>query len=73
MAYAALKRGYDLPLLKDAHTTRMIELNDGVRIEARNIIQELNIVMTWLSYPGRKTSTATAEEVEFATPPVQAF
>jgi hypothetical protein len=64
---------YDLTLIKDAHTTRTIELDNGVRIEAANIIQELNIVMTWLSYPGRKTSTATADEVEFATPPAQAF
>jgi hypothetical protein len=24
--------------------------------------------MTWLSYPGRRNGTATAEEVDFATP-----
>jgi nicotinamidase-related amidase len=65
-AYAALDRGYDLTLINNAHTTGSIELDNGVRIEATHIIQELNIVMKWISYPGRRTGTATAEEVEFA-------
>lgn len=64
-AYGALDRGYDLTLIKDAHTTESIELEDGTRIEAANIIRELNIVMTWVSYPGRTNGTATAEEVGF--------
>ena len=45
-AYGALDRGYDLTLIKDAHTTETIELEDGTRIEAANIIHELNIAMT---------------------------
>jgi len=65
-AYAALDRGYDLTLINDAHTTGTIELDNGAKIEAANIIQELNIAMTWLNYPGRKNGTATANEVEFA-------
>lgn len=67
-AYAALERGYDLTLIKDAHTTSTLELDNGVRIEAANVVQELNVAMTWLSYPGRSNGTATAEGVEFATP-----
>jgi len=67
-AYGALDRGYDLTLIEDAHTTGTMELDSGVRIEAADIVQELNIAMTWLSYPGRTNRTATAEEVEFATP-----
>lgn len=67
-AYGALDRGYDLTLVKDAHTTGTIELKNGVRIEAANLVLELNLAMTWLSYPGRKNGTATAEEVDFATP-----
>jgi nicotinamidase-related amidase len=67
-AYGALDRGYDLTLVKDAHTTGTIELENGVRIEAAGIVQELNIGMTWVSYPGRKSGIATAEEVDFATP-----
>ena len=64
-AYGALDRGYDLTLVKDAHTTRDIDLGDGTRIEAMNIVKELNIVMTWLRYPGRKSGTASAEELTF--------
>lgn len=66
-AYGALERGYDLTLIKDAHTTGTMELDNGVTIEAVNVIQELNIAMTWLSYPGRTNGTATAEEVDFAS------
>ena len=67
-AYGALERGYDLTLIKDAHTTGTMELDDGARIEAANVIRELNIAMTWVSYPGRTNGTATVEEVDFATP-----
>ena len=64
-AYAALDRGYDLTLLKDAHTTESIDLGDGSRVEASSIVADLNIAMKWLSYPGRSNSTANAEEVDF--------
>ena len=67
-AYGALDRGYDLTLVEDAHTTGAMELENGVTIDAAHIIQELNVVMTWVSYPGRKNGAATAEEVDFATP-----
>ena len=66
-AYGALERGYDLTLIQDAHTTSNLALNDGVNIEAENIIRELNVAMTWVSYPGRTNGTAKAEEVDFAT------
>jgi nicotinamidase-related amidase len=67
-AYGALERGYDLTLIKDAHTTETMELDNGSRIEAAQIIADLNIAMTWLSYPGRTNGTATAEEVDFVPP-----
>lgn len=67
-AYGALDRGYDLTLIKDAHTTDTMELDNGMRIEAANVIQELNIAMTWLNYPGRTNGTATTEEIDFALP-----
>lgn len=67
-AYGALERGYDLTLIKDAHTTETMVLDDGVRVEAPSVIQELNIAMTWLSYPGRTNGTATAEQVNFSMP-----
>jgi nicotinamidase-related amidase len=67
-AYGALHRGYDLTLIDDAHTTGTIPLENGSEIEAASIIQELNIAMTWVSYPGRTNGTAAAEEVDFGTP-----
>lgn len=65
-AHAALERGYDLTLLNDAHTTGTVVLEDGTRIEAKDIVDELNLAMTWMSYPGRSTTTARAGEVIFA-------
>jgi nicotinamidase-related amidase len=66
-AYAALERGYDLTLVSDAHTTSTMELDGGAKIEAASVIADLNVAMTWLSYPGRRTSTAKAEALDFAT------
>ena len=66
-AYGALERGYDLTLIKDAHTTSSMDLEDGARIEAENVVHELNIAMTWVSYPGRTNGTASAEQVDFHT------
>ena len=65
-AYGALDRGYDLTLIKDAHTTGTIELDNGAKIEAESVVNDLNVAMKWLSYPGRTNSTATADEVAFA-------
>lgn len=65
-AYGALDRGYDLTLLKDAHTTETMEFNDGSKIEAVDIIRELNIAMTWLSYPGRSNDTISVYNLDFA-------
>jgi nicotinamidase-related amidase len=67
-AYGALDRGYDLTLVKDAHTTTTMDLGNGTRIEAASVIDDLNLAMIWLTYPGRKNGTATAEEVDFAAP-----
>lgn len=64
-AYGALDRGYDLTLIKDAHTTGTIEREDGTSIEAVDIIHELNTVMEWLSYPGRTNRAVSAGEIDF--------
>ncbi len=65
-AYAALERGYDLTLVSDAHTTGSMVLDDGTTIDAADVVRELNLAMTWLSYPGRTNGTATAEAVDFS-------
>ena len=64
-AYAALERGYDLILIEDAHTTRTIELQNDRKIKAEDIIDELNIVMEWVSYPGRKNRSVSAADLDF--------
>ena len=65
-AYAALDRGYDLTLLKDAHTTAPLDLEDGSRVEAASMISDLNVAMKWLSYPGRKNATASVDAFDYA-------
>ena len=65
-AYGALERGYDLTLIKDAHTTETIVFDDGTKLEAAVIILDLNIAMKWLSYPGRTNTTEEAGKIEFA-------
>jgi nicotinamidase-related amidase len=67
-AYGALDRGYDLTRIKDAHTTADIDLGDGSKIDAANIVTDLNIAMRWLEYPGRVNGTASADTVDFSTP-----
>ena len=64
--YAALDRGYDLTLVKDAHTTDSMTRADGSVIEARGIVDDLNVAMTWLEYPGRKTQAFAVDELVFA-------
>jgi nicotinamidase-related amidase len=64
-AYASLERGYDLCLIGDAHTTETMDFGDGVVIEAKDIIVELNTAMQWVEYPDRTNETLNAKEFEF--------
>ena len=45
-----------------------MELDNGTKIQAPNVIDELNVCMTWVRYPGCTNSTATAENIAFASP-----
>ena len=45
-----------------------MELGGGKRLEAAGIVDDLNIAMTWLSYPGRRNGTAPARTVDFTKP-----
>jgi nicotinamidase-related amidase len=65
-AYGALERGYDVTLVKDAHSTGTMTLDDGTRIEAETVVRELNVAMTWLEYPGRANGTAAAAALDFS-------
>jgi nicotinamidase-related amidase len=66
-AFAALERGYDLTLVTDAHTTTATELEDGEVIEAESLVKELNVAMTWLTYPGRKNMAVNTEALDFSS------
>jgi nicotinamidase-related amidase len=68
-AYGALDRGYDLTLVKDAHTTGDTELEGGFKLVAEQLVQDLNLVMRWISYPGRQSGTALADDVVFEGAP----
>jgi nicotinamidase-related amidase len=65
-AYAALERGYDLTLIDDAHTTRSIERQNGGKIAAADIVDELNVVMEWVSHPGRSNCSVLSVDLDFA-------
>lgn len=65
-AYGALDRGYDVTLIDDGHTTGSIKFGNGGVIEAADIIEELNVAMTWLTYPGRENRAISAAELQFA-------
>ena len=65
-AYAALERGYDLTLLKDGHTTASIDRGNGTCVEAEGIVDDLNVAMAWVDYPGRKSQAVTVDELAFA-------
>lgn len=57
-AHGALERGYDLTLVSDGHTT------DGD--DAATVVEDLNTVMRWVAYADVRSTTETAEEVDFA-------
>ncbi|HET7260582.1 MAG TPA: isochorismatase family protein [Casimicrobiaceae bacterium] len=67
-AYGALDRGFDVTLLSDAHTTENIELSPGRVVDAQSVVDDLNVAMRWLSYPGRTNAVATAAGADFARP-----
>jgi nicotinamidase-related amidase len=64
-AYGALDRGFDITLISDAHTTQDMELEPGRVVEARSVIDDLNVAMRWLSYPGRSNAAVPVAEATF--------
>lgn len=62
-SYAALDRGYDLTLIKDGHSTEDIEFEDGHVVTAASMIDDLNVTMRWIGFPGRESTTVKAEEL----------
>jgi len=65
-AYGALDRGYDVTLIKDAHTTDTMESENGIKIDAETVIEDLNVAMTWLTYPGRTNKAVSVKEIDLS-------
>lgn len=64
-AYGALERGFDVTLISDGHTTQDMELAPGRVVEARSVVDDLNVAMRWLAYPGRSNAAVPAAEAAF--------
>jgi nicotinamidase-related amidase len=65
-AYAALERGYDLTLVGDAHTTADLELDEGRRVDARAMVDDLNLTMRWLEVPDRRSRCVPSHQLDFS-------
>ncbi|MBI3429409.1 MAG: isochorismatase family protein [Actinobacteria bacterium] len=60
-SHAALERGYDITLIKDAHTTSDVKWHN-FDIHAPEIIDDLNLSFLDYHLPGRKADTVTTAE-----------
>jgi nicotinamidase-related amidase len=67
-AYGALDRGFDVTLLSDAHTTEDMDYAPGKVLRAEALIDELNLALRYLSYPGRVNRVLSSAELDFSTP-----
>lgn len=63
-SHAALERGYDVTLIKDAHTTSDGEGDSGP-LMAVTVIDEMNRAFQNYTLPGRSASVMTAGEISF--------
>ena len=63
-SHAALERGYDVTLVKDAHTTTDGPGDSGM-IFASSIVDEMNRSFQNYDLPGRSASTVTTGEISF--------
>ena len=60
--YRAVGEGFDVTLVGDAHTTESIDW-DGVQVEAESMINDLNLTMQFLEWPGQKVTTLDTDAV----------
>lgn len=64
-AYSALERGYDLTLAGDAHTTSSLALGPDRTLDAADIIGELNVGLSGVSYPGVANQVSPTAQIGF--------
>jgi nicotinamidase-related amidase len=63
-ATSALAHGYDVALVRDAHTTCAANVDSGV-IEAESVIDFVNNHFATMRYPGRHLEVISAADVNF--------
>ncbi len=63
-AHAALAKGFDVTLVRDAHTTGPLHLA-GRDVDAEVIIDFVNEHFAYLTYPGRDVRAVNADHVEW--------
>ncbi|MFZ2227396.1 MAG: isochorismatase family protein [Candidatus Nanopelagicaceae bacterium] len=63
-SHAALERGYDVTLIKDAHTTSDVKWKT-FDVHASDIIDDLNLSFWDYKLPGRSANAASTSEVVF--------
>ena len=64
-AYSAMDRGYDLVIVSDGHSTENLEPRQGQVIAAKDIIDEFNSVMRWVSSPNVRVEVKSTGEVTY--------
>ena len=62
--HAALERGYDVTLVKDAHTTSDIDWEQW-HVSASQLIDEQNLSLWYYELPGRIARTVATAELSF--------
>lgn len=52
--------------MADAHTTEDLDFGDGRLIPPGQVIEELNVCMQWVSYPGVTNRSVPVDELTLA-------
>lgn len=60
--YRAAGEGFDVTLVEDAHTTEDISW-DGVELKAESMIQDLNLTLKFIDWPGQDVSSVPTSTV----------
>lgn len=63
-ALSALQQGYDVSVVRDAHTTTASGEGNG-NVPAASVVEFINGHFEWLFYPGRQVSVVAASNVSF--------
>lgn len=60
--YRAAGEGYDVTLVADAHTTEDISW-DGIELQAKSMIDDLNLTLQFIDWPGQKVTSEPTDTI----------